>query len=140
MAKVASKLPATSAIDQIAPERRVALETLARVIRKAAPDAVESETYGARGFRMDGMPIVAIGASARAMSFYVMSLGVMTRFADEFEALGFGYSKGAVQFSADRPLPASLVSRIVKARLSENAKLRELRTPKKKKQTARAKK
>jgi uncharacterized protein YdhG (YjbR/CyaY superfamily) len=67
-----------------------------------------------------------------------MSLGVMTRFAEEFEALGFGYSKGTVQFSADKPLPASLVGRIVKARLSENAKLREARKPKAK--TARGKK
>ena len=138
MAKAAPTLRTHAVIDQIAPEKRAALEALARAIRKAAPEAVESETYGARGFRMDGMPIVAIGASARALSFYVMSLGVMTRFAKEFEALGFGYSKGTVQFSADRPLPASLVSRIVKARVGENAKLREARTSKKK--TARAKK
>jgi uncharacterized protein YdhG (YjbR/CyaY superfamily) len=138
MAKAAPTPRTNTVIDQIAPEKRVALEALAKAIRKAAPKTVESETYGARGFRMDGMPVVAIGASARALSFYVMSLGVMARFAEEFEALGFGYSKGTVQFSADKPLPASLVGRIVKARLSENAKLREARKPKAK--TARGKK
>ena len=138
MSKAATATRVNAMPDGISPEKRAALEAVAKAIRKAAPQAVESETYGACGFRMDGMPVVALGASARALSFYVMSLNVMARFADDFAALGLGSSKGTVQFSADRPLPASLVSRIVKARLAENAKLRAARKPRAK--TARGKK
>jgi uncharacterized protein YdhG (YjbR/CyaY superfamily) len=35
---------------------------------------------------------------------------------------GFSTSKGTIRFKPDRPLPAALVNRIVKARVAENSR------------------
>ena len=52
-------------------------------------------------------------------SSFVASDSVRRRFCAELKLIPAG--KGTVRFTPDRPLPADLVRRIVKARVSENA-------------------
>ena len=47
-----------------------------------------------------------------------MSASILDQFADEVQ--DFGTSKGTIRFFPDQPLPASLVRKLVKARLAEN--------------------
>jgi uncharacterized protein YdhG (YjbR/CyaY superfamily) len=103
-------------------EKRAALKKLRATIKAAAPNATEHINYGVPMFRLDGKNLVSYAAAANHCSFYVQSPAVMRRFAAELE--GYKQGKGSIQFAADKPLPATLVTRLVKARIAENGKAR----------------
>ena len=46
------------------------------------------------------------------------------------EIAAFGYSKGAIRFPLDQPLPQALITRIVKYRLKENLEKASFKTAK----------
>jgi uncharacterized protein YdhG (YjbR/CyaY superfamily) len=102
-------------------EQRVALEKLRKTIRSAAPKAEECISYELAAFRQDG-PLVAFGAWAKHVAFYPMSGKTLNDFKKEFR--DFETSKGTIRFQPDKPLPAALVRKIVKARLAQNAERR----------------
>jgi uncharacterized protein YdhG (YjbR/CyaY superfamily) len=99
--------------------KRAALETLRRTIRAAAPRAEEYVAYGLAAFRLDGKPLVAIGASANHCALYPMNGTTVAAFKRELK--GYDTAKGTIRFNEAQPLPASLVRKIVKARMAENA-------------------
>lgn len=101
-------------------DKRAALVRLRRTIRAAAPKATELINYGVPMFRLDGKNLVSYAAAADHCTFYVQSPAVMQAFAAELK--DYKQGKGSIQFAADRPLPAALVTRLVKARIAENAK------------------
>jgi uncharacterized protein YdhG (YjbR/CyaY superfamily) len=98
-------------------DQRQALEALRRVIRRAAPDAVEGIAYGVPSFKYRGRPLVSIGAAKSHCAFYVQSPAVMDAHADRLR--GFDTSKGTVRFKAAEPLPDELVTTLVRARIAE---------------------
>jgi len=100
--------------------QRVALEKVRRTVRTVAPRAKECISYGLAAFRLDERMLVALGATAGHCAFYPMSA---TTVAANRDALArYQTSKGAIRFQADRPLPATLVRKLVKERMSENAR------------------
>jgi len=102
-------------------DQRAALEKVRKAVRAAAPKAEEGISYGLAAFRLDGKPLVAFGASASHCAFYPMSSTTVAAHADDLA--GYETSKGTIRFPADRPLPAALVRKLVKARIAENAAL-----------------
>lgn len=68
-------------------------------------------------FKLQG-PLVSFGAATNHCSFYVQSPAVMEAHKDELKA--YDTSKGTIRFPADKPLPAALVKKLVKARIEEN--------------------
>jgi len=99
--------------------QRTALQKIRKAIQAAAPRAVEGFSYGLPAFRLDGRPIAGFAASKNHCSYYPMSGQVTALLADDLAK--FETSKGAVRFPADRPLPAALVRKLVKARVNELA-------------------
>ena len=99
------------------PDKRGALLKLRATIRGAAPTATEGISYGVPMFKLDGKPLVSVGFGADHCSFYVQSPAVMRAHAAELKDYETG--KGSIRFPADRPLPASLVTKLVKARIAE---------------------
>jgi uncharacterized protein YdhG (YjbR/CyaY superfamily) len=102
-------------------DQRVALEKLRKTIRASAPKAEECISYGLAAFRQDGM-LVGFGASAKHLAFYPMNSTTVKAFKDELK--GFATGKGTIRFQPDKPLPAALVRKLVKARIAENAERR----------------
>ena len=98
------------------PERK-ALARLRALIRQAAPKAEEVISYQIPTYRQHG-PLVHFVAQPKHLSFTVVSLDVIEAVRDELR--GFDVSGRTIRFSANRPLPAALVKRIVKARVREN--------------------
>jgi uncharacterized protein YdhG (YjbR/CyaY superfamily) len=103
----------------LAADQRAALEKIRRAIRSAAPKAEEYIGYGLAAFRLEGKPLVAFGATAKHCAFYPMSSSTVAAHADDLA--GYDTSKGTIRFPADKPPPAALVKKLVKARIAENA-------------------
>jgi uncharacterized protein YdhG (YjbR/CyaY superfamily) len=99
-------------------EKRAALEKLRRAIQSAAPKAEECISYGIPAFRLGGRLLVAFGAAANHCAFYPGSFPVK---AHEDELKAYDTSKGTIRFRTDRPLPATLVRKLVKSRIAEHA-------------------
>jgi uncharacterized protein YdhG (YjbR/CyaY superfamily) len=97
-------------------DKRAALEKLRKTIRAAAPKAEECISYSLPAFRLNGM-LVAFGATANHCAFYLMSSTTVEDHKDELK--GYDTSKGTIRFEADKPLPAALVRKLVKARIAE---------------------
>jgi uncharacterized protein YdhG (YjbR/CyaY superfamily) len=98
-------------------DQRQALEALRRTIAAAAPGAVEGIGYGVPAFKYRGRPLVSFGAGKSHCSFYVQSPAVMDAHRDELA--GLDTSKGTIRFAPDEPLPAALVTKLVRARIAE---------------------
>lgn len=97
--------------------QRAALQKLRKTIAASAPGAVEGFSYGLPAFRLEGRPIAAYAASKNHCSYFPMSPAVIRALADDLKR--FDTSKGTIRFTADRPLPAALVRKLVRARLAE---------------------
>ena len=99
-------------------DQRAALEKLRKTIHAAAPAAEEYVGYGLAAFRLDGKPLVALVAAANHCAFYLMSGSMVDAHQDELK--DYDTSKGTIRFPANKPLPAALVRKLVKARIAEN--------------------
>ncbi len=96
-------------------DKRAALERLRKIIRAAAPKAEECISYQLPAFCLDGKAFIWIGAAANHCAIY----GVGGADADELK--DYDTSKGTIRFQPDKPLPATLVRKLVKARIARNA-------------------
>lgn len=115
------KAPSAADVDaylaSVPAEKRAALQNLRNAIRAAAPDAEEGFSYGLPAFRLEGRPLVCYGASKNHCSFFPMSPAVISAHAAALK--GYDLSKGTIRFLAEKPLPAALVRKLVKARVAE---------------------
>jgi uncharacterized protein YdhG (YjbR/CyaY superfamily) len=97
-------------------DKRAALERLRKIIRAAAPRAEECISYQLPAFRLDGKWLVWFGAAANHCAIY----GVVGAYKDELKDYDTS-GKGTIRFQEDNPLPATLVRKLVKARIAKNA-------------------
>jgi uncharacterized protein YdhG (YjbR/CyaY superfamily) len=84
-----------------------------------APRAEEVISYGMPGYKYHGM-LVYFAAFKNHCSFFPGSSRIIKMY-DELKE--YKTSKGSIQFTIDKPLPVSLVKKIVKARMRENEAL-----------------
>jgi uncharacterized protein YdhG (YjbR/CyaY superfamily) len=99
------------------PEMRGLLATLRETVRAAAPQAEEVISYQMPAFRHHGM-LLYYAAFRDHCSLFLGSQLTQRRFASELTTFTSG--KGTIRFTPERPLPRSLVTRMVKARVAEN--------------------
>lgn len=94
------------------------LEKVRAVIRAAVPpEATEGISYGIPMFKYKGV-LLGFGAFADHCSLF---LGTSSLPPDVQAALEkYSTSKGTIRFPLDKPLPATLIRRIVRARVAQN--------------------
>lgn len=92
------------------------LEKLRSTIRKTAPKAEESISYGIPAFKLKGKVLIYFAGFKNHVSVYPAP-----RDADEFkdELRAYKGGKGTVQFPLGEPIDYELVMRIVKFRLGK---------------------
>jgi len=112
--------PAETVADYLARvprDARAALQKLRKDIKAAAPKAVELIAWGMPAFKQERQ-LVGYAAFKDHCSFFPMSAEVIRRHASDLRE--YDTTKGSIHFTPEKPLPAALVRRIVKARLAEN--------------------
>ena len=103
-------------IAQFPPEVRAILKKIRMIIRKAAPKAEESISYGVPTFKMNG-PLVYFAAFKSHVSLYPMTAVIKEKFKKEL--VGYKGGKGTIQFPLDEPIPFALIERLVKFKIKE---------------------
>ncbi len=92
------------------------LNEMRAAIKQVAPDATEYISYGMPVFKYEN-PLIGFAAMKDHIGPYPMSGSFVA--AHEKELAGFTTSKGAIQLPLDKPLPISLIKKIVKLRIKE---------------------
>ena len=97
-------------------EARATLAKLRKTIKAAAPMASEVISYQMPMYKHHGM-VVGFAAFKDHCSIFPGS-AVMDAY--KVEPKHYDTSKGTIRFPANKPLPAALVKKLVKARIAEN--------------------
>jgi len=112
--------PAKTVDEYLAPlpkDVKAALEDLRRVIKAAAPEAEEVISYQMPAYKHKGL-LVFFAAFKDHCSFFVGGRSILKTIGKDLEK--YDTSGTAIHFTPENPLPASLVKKIVKARIAEN--------------------
>ncbi|HEV8082767.1 MAG TPA: DUF1801 domain-containing protein [Chitinophagaceae bacterium] len=97
-------------------ETQKLLQQVRSIISKAAPAAEEAINYGIPTFTLKGN-LVHFAGYKNHIGFYPAPSGIET-FKKELSI--YKGAKGSVQFPIDKPMPLTLISKIVKFRVNEN--------------------
>ncbi len=97
-------------------EARATLEKLRKTIKAAAPMASEGISYQMPMYKHHGM-VVGFAAFKNHCSIFP-GAAVMDAYKEELKP--YDTSKGTIRFPANKPLPATLVKKLVRARIKEN--------------------
>ncbi len=100
------------------PKIQEILQEMRQFIQQHAPGATEKISWAMPTFYLKGN-LVHFMAHSKHIGFYPGSSGI-EHFAAEFDEAGYKYSKGAVQFPLNKPMPYELIGRIVDFRVTEN--------------------
>ena len=99
------------------PKRRT-LQTLRSTILEIVPEAEQVISYRVPAFRVRGKTVAGFAAFRDHLSYLPFSGSVLSQLADELE--GYTITKSALHFAVDKPLPASLVKKLIAVRLAQN--------------------
>jgi len=93
------------------------MEAIRTAIRSAVPDATETISYQMPAFRHLGRVLVSYGAFKDHVSLFPMSMAVIRAHERELGTRHTG--KGTIQFDLRERIPATLVKKLVRARVAE---------------------
>jgi uncharacterized protein YdhG (YjbR/CyaY superfamily) len=96
---------------------RSTLEKVREAIKAAAPKAEEVISYQVPTYKIHG-PVAAFAAFEKHCSFFTTSHSVMKMFSEDLKPY---YTSGVtIRFPLDKPLPATLIKKLVRAKIKEN--------------------
>jgi len=114
-------------LSRLPQDSRAALEKLRRTIKSVVPGAVEVISYQIPTFKYQGRMLVSYAAFSEHCSFFPGARPIEIH---RNELKAYQTSKGTIRFPIDKPLPAALVKKLVKARIAEHqAREKKLRKP-----------
>ncbi len=100
--------------------QRDTLRALRLTLRELLPDAVECISYNMPCFKVDGVAVAGFEGFKNHCSYFPHSGNVVQQVSG-IPAWCTAATKGTLQFPVDRPLPKTVVRKLVKVRLAEIA-------------------
>lgn len=97
--------------------KRSTLESLRQTVASIVPDAEEVISYGMPGFRLDGKMIAGYAAFKNHLAYLPHSGSVLGELTNELA--GYASTSGSLHFPIDKPLPRSLVKKLIDVRLKQ---------------------
>lgn len=98
-------------------QKRAALGKLRKTIRLVVPKAEECISYRIPAFRLDGTVVAGFCATKNGCSYFPFSGSTLGALANDLRS--YDQTKSSLHFHPDKPLPATLVRKLIKARLAE---------------------
>ncbi|MGC4021716.1 MAG: DUF1801 domain-containing protein [Cyclobacteriaceae bacterium] len=111
---------------------REIMERVRFTIAKAAPQAEEVISYSMPAFKLNGV-LVYFAGWQNHLGFYPFSSAIRAFQKDLSKYEG---AKGSIKFPYDKPIPYTLISKMVKYRVKENLEKAKLKALKKKKKSS----
>lgn len=99
-------------------EHRAYVKTVRELARKIVPKGEEAIRYGMPTMQIGGKNLLHYAAMKGHFGFYPAPSGIIA-FKSELDKMVIEYSKGCIRFPYDKPLPMSLVTKIIKFRVKE---------------------
>ncbi len=97
--------------------KRKTLEALRQTIHGIIPRAEECISYGMPAFRLEGKVIAGFAAFKNHLAYLPHSGSVFGNLSDDLA--GYVSTPGSLHFPIDKPLPKSLVKKLIATRLEE---------------------
>jgi uncharacterized protein YdhG (YjbR/CyaY superfamily) len=97
--------------------KRGTLQTLPTHILEIVPEAEQVLSYRVPAFRVRGKTIAGFATFKNHLSYLTFSGSVLPQLSNELE--GYTTTKSALHFPVDRPLPKTLVKKLIPTRLAE---------------------
>jgi uncharacterized protein YdhG (YjbR/CyaY superfamily) len=110
-----------SYLAELPEEERRTLEELRQIIKASVPDVQERISYGGAVIFAVRPDLVGFAAQQNHLSFFTMSPQLAKAMKEEITKT-HKVSGATIHFSADQPLPKTLVEEIIRARLAEQSK------------------
>lgn len=123
-------------ISKCSPEAQEALQSIRKIVRKAAPEAEERVSYQMPAFALNGM-LIYFAAFKNHIGIFPPVRGD-AKFQKDTAA--YRGPKGNFKFPLGSPMPYGLIERIVSFRLKEHLEHRAAATTKKSEKAARSRK
>lgn len=106
-----------SYLDNLPIEEKEALQNLRNQILNISPLFEERLSRGVPFFYYKGKRAIGFRSSKKHLSFFIMEGNVLNTLRNEFSAFKNGPT--VIQFTPENPLPKDLISKLVRARISE---------------------
>ncbi len=105
-------------VKDVPKERKAVLEEMRELVKKLVPKGEEAIRYGMPTIRLNDANFVHFAVMKKHFGFYPTPSGVKA-FEEDLKKAGVSYAKGCIRFSYDKPLPKTLIAKIIKSRLKE---------------------
>jgi uncharacterized protein YdhG (YjbR/CyaY superfamily) len=97
--------------------KRATLQALRHTILEIVPEAEQGLSYRVPAFRVQGKVVAGFAAFKDHLSYLPFSGSVVGQLEDEL--CGYTTTKSSVHFPVDRPLPKTLVKKLIAVRLDQ---------------------
>lgn len=112
----------TEYMKDVPKEHRGYVKTVRELVKKIVPKGEEVIRYGMPTMQIGGKNLLHYAAMKGHFGFYPAPSGIIA-FKSELDKAGIDYSKGCIRFPYNKPLPISLITKIIKFRLAEQNSL-----------------
>ncbi|MCH9815449.1 MAG: DUF1801 domain-containing protein [Actinomycetia bacterium] len=104
-------------LNDVPEPQRSTLQTLRAAMVALVPEAEPGLAYGVPAYRVHGKLVGGFGAAQSHCSYYPMSGTILPLLAADLA--GYTWSKGALRFGIDTPLPQELLEQLIVMRLDQ---------------------
>lgn len=107
-------------ISQFPDSTQEILQTLRKFIQSKLPNSEEVMSYGMPAYKENGV-LVFFAGYKNHIGFYPTGKGIEAVAAD-LQTMGYKWSKGAIQFPINEPLPYDFIEKIIQIRIAQTTK------------------
>ncbi len=97
--------------------KRATLEEMRRRILEIVPNADQGVKYGMPTFLLNGKAFASVAPFKNHLNYSPHSGQILKQLAEELK--NYKYSSGSLQFPIDKPIPKSLIKKLIRLRLDE---------------------